>query len=360
MSKAIAIITADWHIRRSGCIWKKRPEICGDALFAIDQILALAVVEQAQALVLLGDIFDERLQSADCILMMRQTLDFCAQVPMRCLFVQGQHDQTQPPLLQALCPWVEHMHDRVVEVGGMEFYGLDYQPSQLLESHLATVKAPILMTHQLWQEWMGNRGLANLNMLPAHVRLVFSGDFHRPGSLTTAQCCLLSPGSPYLQDLSEIGVPRKVYVLRENAQIETVGLLSRPAYEEVLTTSEQLDALCDGWAQDPRRIPEPDLPPDIARPLIRVVYNWDLPDATTRLTNTLGPDVHLILDARRVAENTMALPATPAPVSGLEDWLPNFCPSAETLAIARRLWKAQQVRLELEQIVKEIQCGSTV
>lgn len=299
MSTPLALITADWHIRKNDQIWLRHPEIRGDVSYGIHQMCQLAEQYRVKYVLIAGDIFEERLQQSDTVQMLRTVLDFLSTRRIQVMFIQGQHELSYPTWMCALHGWPTYIHERLVQLNnGPLIYGLDYcQPSGLPRAFSGIpANTDLLLTHQLWQEFMGSHGSAHTSMLPKPEMLVYSGDLHQHVQAVCANGTKLwSPGPLCPQDLSEFN-QMGVYILNDDLTHQSVSLQRRRAFTVTIGDEAELETFIADWQNHPARPLQSNVPPSIEMSILRVKYPNNIPQIIARLRKTVGHDVYLFED----------------------------------------------------------------
>jgi hypothetical protein len=300
MAKAIALVTADWHVRKHDRIWSRRAEIYGDGAYGMQQVIELARKHNTPDVIIAGDVLEDKLQPSDATYALRLCLDHLEEDGRRILYVQGQHEKSTPPWLRALHKAPMHVHHQLVSARGapdIRYYGLDYEDALRAPAALQQIpaEANVLVTHQVWKETMGEeRGLASMVDVPRNIALTISGDYHKAMHSRFGQSMFLSPGPLCMQDLREAG-PKSVYVLFDNLSIVQEPLRCRQCFEFDINTDDELDEFVSTWHESAARIPQAFVPPHIARNIVRVKCSTNIPHAKAKLTSALAPDVHLFV-----------------------------------------------------------------
>jgi hypothetical protein len=233
-------------------------------------------------------------------------------------YTQGQHERSTPPWL-SLHPWPLHAHQQLFSIGGRSCCGLDWLPAQLLTPAIQTLPpCDILICHQVWGEHMGSvcHPEGNLADIP-HMRLVLTGDYHvhqatqhigRTGQTLTA----LSPGAISLRNLGE-SAETAFFVVQDDLSYISVPLRTRPYRQVRLQTAADLDAFCASYAAT-----QPAWPPDVeldGKPLLRVQYNADLPEAYSRVLSVVRSTAHLFLEPQMQQTETAIDLASESPTA---------------------------------------------
>ncbi len=249
------LLVADLHLRNFDRTWMRYPDLRGDAGFAVEQIRDIARDHDARTLFLAGDIFNAKEQRGLPLALARW---LCQPGSFDTVYyVCGQHERMgndEPELLTALhseaytADRVIHVDQQCVELDGKYVYGLDYRLPRDVKAALEAVPpdVDILLTHQVWQEFMGEtRGNARADWLDGQP-LILTGDYHchvitkwknKQGELLD----VISPGPVCLQRINE--QPDKYMVLLEwdgvDSKItwQSIPLRTRPvrSYADVFT-----------------------------------------------------------------------------------------------------------------------------
>ena len=295
------VFIADVHAQRSA--WANRP-IEGDCAFALDQFVEICAAEGVALAVGLGDLKERPVTRAyDDGLWLAAVQNLHARgVPFA--YVQGNHDKSNPPCLWQY-PNAQHLHERVIEVGGHVVYGFDYQDTDSLPAALDAVPdyATVLCCHQRWGEYMGSatnpQGFLKAIAAPG-LKVVASGDLHethlKPIGARAGAFTFVSPGPPCMQSITEDA--EKCVVVLDGDVLTTVPLRTRPVIRSpMLQTPSELDEYLEGLV---RRVDAAtgaaaanDLPPALQTPILHVRYSYRLDDCVRRVTRLVGDKAHL-------------------------------------------------------------------
>ncbi len=284
------------------------PGLAGDAWYAFEQILAIAIREKIPRVVLGGDGWDNKRPDPESVYRAGAAIDTYIANGGDFQFVQGDHDYCLP------VPWFKAAHPRsrwlvedpdVWKIKGEDYtvLGLDYQPADKLAEAVAaaTKEAHILVTHQKWNEFIGFDASTTTRLAETTgiTRTIVTGDFHRSMSIkvkTVAghQLQVLSPGVTCMQAIDECEFP-SVMVLYDDGSIETRELKARPVLrlhpdDNEVAFQETLQHI-SGYL---KKAPDKTLPDDLQKPIIQVVYgthNVETPLA--RLREVVGRQAFL-------------------------------------------------------------------
>ena len=359
MSTPIALITADWHIRRRDAAWVRHPNLNGDVAYGLEQLLQIADQYSVQAILAAGDIFDEKPQRSDSLLLIRQFLDRCEQRHLSLWYVQGQHEDSTPPVMSAVHSWPLHMHQQSKLLGELLIHGLDYQHPANVEAALQAVpQCDILLTHQVWQDFMGVQfGDVDSSCVPDHVKMIVTGDLHQTliHRHDPADRAIVSPGSLCMQSLGE-PANKFVYILHDDLSVHTLALRSRACFEHRIDTADELEELLAVWATLEIREDQAGVPDAIKKNILRIRANVTIPQVMSRL-NALSADVHLFVTPLRQERPEVTVDEerriTAVTTGGLEGCLTAFYGDAAAHQDAMRLLRAPDARETIQQIIKE-------
>jgi len=362
MAKPVAIITADWHLRKHDRIWPRRPTIVGDASWGMQQIESLVASTGVKHIIILGDIFNERILQSDTVTAMRALLTTFAASDVQVSYIQGQHERATPPWLCAIHSQPVWLHQQLFNLSdSIRIYGLDYQTPYDVREALSQVPkaANVLATHQVWKDLLtDDSGDAWFTWVPEHVQLILTGDYH-------VHCVrhddygrtVVSPGPLCIQKIDETG-PHGVWLLHDDLTVTSQPLQTRQSTNVVISTAELLDAFVREWPQNAARLPQVGAPADVARGILRVHYLASLPAVRERIERAVGTDVHLFWQPSnpRTPQDTIEEQARVETV--LERGMPGcirefYGDNAAACSDAIRLWQSEDLRGEIETIVQE-------
>jgi hypothetical protein len=106
----------------------------------------------------------------------------------------------------------------------------------------------------------------------------------------------VSPGPLCMQRISECDM-KGVYIMYDNFTFQSVPLRTRGYHYVELMDEDTLERFLDEWIKDPARMPQSSVPAYIARNILRVWYNSEIPDAWKRIEARVSNDVHLFKTA---------------------------------------------------------------
>jgi hypothetical protein len=212
--------------------------------------------------------------------------------------VQGNHDNVSVPW-PAVTDAATSIHSKVITLGDIRVYGLDWQPRGSLATALESIPEGIdvVVAHQAWEELQGI-GSVDGSVSDVHADVLLTGDYHKQLELTAVRrdtgtpIRVLSPGSTHLCRLGED--PRKyLFVVgRQGTEVQwqKVPLETREYSRIRVESAEALEQLKDAVAAYP-----PYENPD-ARPVIQLRYEASLPGVVDYV-QTVPLQAHWLLDA---------------------------------------------------------------
>lgn len=367
MSKVLGIFFADSHMAPRS--WPSRP-IQGDSYFAFECLVDLAIHHQVN-LIGAGDLIDKQENRSETIVRLYQQLDRLASHGLKLLYVQGQHELEQVPWLSGH-PATEHVSSRFFELGGLNCYGLDYQPAGQLQLKLETVpvETDILIAHQVWAEFMGTVTTPQGSMADVpHASICFTGDLHEHRDVvvfgkTGQAITLFSPGSTCMQAIDE--PPDKFCFLltqsRDGIKFVPSQLPTRPFIDwHPINTEADMDAFVEKIrprldavsAEAATR-----LPAHLCKPLLRVTYGSGVAELTSRVMPAVGDRAYVFFketQADKVEEAEIVVPTNGAAVT-LESALLGYLEArgfSSLESAALRLLQSHDINGELQRLRAE-------
>jgi len=306
------VFCADLHLEDGA--WSSRPAIYGDAYYSFDQIVAYCI-EHKLPLIMGGDILEKKQNLARPIAKLCEGLTRLQAACVPVYYIQGNHEYDRNAPWLTVHPWPVHLHEYGLpfgDVAGPRVYGLDWLPRGDIQEAFKSVPADtdILVTHQVWKDFMGTVGRTECELTDVHhVRTVLAGDFHITKTVEGVNAQgqsirMLSPGSTAMQDIGE--TPEKFFfVVARDADNKFVfqpqQLKTRPFLKYTVETQEELDELCSGnlvrAITDATAVAtSAGIPAHIQKPLVRIKFSKQLPDAWLRLTTAVADAAHVFCD----------------------------------------------------------------
>ena len=311
--RPLFVFAADTHLQP--CAWVKHPELRGDAYCSFAQIVDYCCAHNLN-LVLGGDIFDKHRPDPDSVQFLLQQAERLRSNDHVLMFVQGDHDY------QATTPWTAigrhavSLHQLVCAAGSFNVYGLDWASRDRLGAALATIPAntDILVMHEAWEELQGiGQTEGRIADIP-HVKVLLTGDYHvalRKDVQTPDSRCIrvYSPGSTCMQAVDE--QPDKSFLLvgecDGEVQVQRIPLLTRRKLVLNYQTEAQLVGDLQNCVLDNWLTAQPVLPPEISKPILRVTFNDEIPNAWQRISDVAASRFHLFPNPVRVPATTVVV-----------------------------------------------------
>lgn len=306
------VFCADLHLEDGA--WSSRPGIYGDAYYSFEQIVDYCI-EHKLPLIMGGDILEKKQNLARPIAKLCHGLTRMQNANVKAYYIQGNHEYDRNAPWLSVHPWPIHLHDTGVFFDDINVYGLDWQPKGEIQDAFKTLvpeDVDILITHQVWKDFMGEIGRTECELTDVHhAQVVLAGDFHVTKEVQGVNAQgrpirMLSPGSTAMQDMAES--PDKFFFVigRDGMDIifEPVQLKTRRFANYVVKDVDTLDRLCAGQLAKDIQAMTGNLPPDIDKPLIRIKFDKRLPDAYLRLMTAVSHLGHIACEAINEKSNT--------------------------------------------------------
>jgi hypothetical protein len=304
------VFCADLHLEDGA--WSTRPSIYGDSYYSFNQIVDYCI-EHKLPLILGGDVLERKQNQARPIAKLCEGLSRMQYAQLNVYYIQGNHEYDRNAPWLSIHPWPIHMHDTGAMFGDLSVWGLDWLPKGEIQEAFKTLvpeDTDILITHQVWKDFMGNIGRTECELTDVHhVQIVLSGDFHVTKVVESVNAHgkpikMLSPGSTAMQDMGEDQQKSFFVICEHDGQIVFAPkrLKTRGAANYVVKDIDALDQLCaGGFAKDIAKLVETaqagGYHPDVHKPLIKVKFDKRLPDAFMRVTTAIGDSAHLFCEA---------------------------------------------------------------
>ncbi len=308
------VFTADTHLEDGA--WSTRPGIFGDSYYSFGQIVNYCIGRRLP-LILGGDVLEKKNNSARPIAKLCAELSAMEEEDVAVYYIQGNHEYDRNAPWLSVHGWPTHLNGHQYVFKGVNVYGLDWLPRGELQQAMQAVPedTDILITHQVWDEFMKGLGRIECTLADVHhAKVVLNGDFHPTKEVTGTGAQgqairMLSPGSTCMQDCSEspekfffvVSQTDKGEIVFEAQQLETRNFLSYQVRDQAT-----LDAMCaGGLAADIAALPKKPAPID--KPIVRIKFDKALPDAFLRLTTAVADSAHLFCEAladKSAAEQT--------------------------------------------------------
>jgi hypothetical protein len=305
--RPLFVFCADLHLEDGA--WSTRPGIYGDAYYSFQQIVDYCI-EHRLPLILGGDVLEKKSNLARPISKLCEGLSRMQAKNVEVFYIQGNHEYDRNAPWLSVHPWPLHIHNALYHINGTPVYGLDWLPRGEIQEAFKQVPevTKILITHQVWKDFMGEIGRTECELTDVHhVQTVLAGDFHVTKTVESVNAHgqpirMLSPGSICMQDCGED--PSKFFfVIAEDDnggfEFRPIPLKTRRFTSYTVREQELLDDLCAGvLTRDIKDMCEfSGLPEEVAKPIVRIKFNKQLPDAYLRLVTAVGESAHLFCEA---------------------------------------------------------------
>lgn len=372
MPKPLAVFAADTHL--ADRLWTSR-DMTGDAYASFAQLVD-AALKYRVPLVLAGDIFDSHVNRSRAVTFAYGQLDRLHAAGLEAWYVNGNHDQSDPPWLDAH-PAARHLHLDTVKLGPFTAWGLDYTPAPLLQVALAQAPDGITMAvcHQPWLEFRKGGGGAHgsfADVCKAHR--LFTGDLHEYKWLTAVNrggrpMEVLSPGSTCLTSVDEADDVKTASVWMDDGSWRRLKLKTRrrlivDAADEaglgahLALLDKRLAAVADATRGYDERV---------RRPILWVRYPWHVPDVRERVAAAAGDRAWLFFrelspdEGPESSDTSLTADAVASPwdddavtmAGSLDAYLGHRPELAAAADDCRRLLAAADSAAELETIYRE-------
>lgn len=305
------VFCADLHLEDGA--WSTKPGIYGDAYYSFAQIIDYCIAHNLP-LILGGDVLEKKSNSARPIAKLCEGLSRMQTAQLNVYYIQGNHEYDRNAPWLSVHPWPIHLHDTGAQFGdaGIGVWGLDWLPRGEIQAAFQTVPedTDILITHQVWKDFMGNIGRTECELTDVHhVHTVLAGDFHvtKVAESVNAQgkpIKMLSPGSTAMQDMGEDPHKSFFVICEHEGQIvfSPHKLKTRGVINYVVKDVELLDELCAGkLVKEINALVDGAIAaghhPDIRKPLVRVKFDKQLPDAFLRINTAIADLAHVFCEA---------------------------------------------------------------
>jgi hypothetical protein len=352
------VFCADTHLADGS--WTTRPSIYGDAYYSLEQIVNYCI-ERYLPLILGGDVLEKKNNAARPIAMLCKEMSRMQDKKIPVYYIQGNHEYDRNAPWLSVHPWPQHLDKITITIAGINIYGLDWRPKGDIQQALSEIPigTDILITHQVWHDFMKNVGRPECSLTDVHhAKVVLAGDFHVTETVTSINAqnqsiIMLSPGSTCMQDVSEADLKYFFAISKSSdgaIHCDNKKLQTRRFASYAVKDIEALDDLCAGQlSQDIAKL-RADAPQQVAKPIIRVKFDKRLPDAFLRITTAVGDTAHLfcdaIVDKSRGDSNTSRLTVKNDLMDVISELLKT---QPDALKLANALIQAENASVELDQ-----------
>lgn len=356
----VAVLVGDAHLSERSFVG--RSDMLGDPQYALsqvrDHVCQLAKTEPLQYVIAAGDLFDSKKPTSEVSLFFRRFVADLRSCNVKFAHIRGNHDYCSISWPQAISASAVHIDGKLLELAtdkrSLTIYGMDYTPvDQLAEAIAKIPKADILICHQRWDEFAGGSGDGSLtSILPGKVKTVFTGDTHLSKQFKLGGMLIVSPGATHMRKSDE-PARHYVYNLLADGTIDPVALKSRPVVRRCITCQTELEGFLDNAAELLCPAEAVELPEQLRRPIVVIRLEYLLQKAKRRIEKVCKGKAHLFWSTSREQQGQeVELDVVP----GTTDFLTAVNEETgdrNTQALISRLWSAENLRQEFEQIKKE-------
>lgn len=306
----VALVVTDQH--HDDLIWRKRPEITGDAFFALSQVVSLAI-EHKLPIIFGGDNVECMPTDAPVsrtIHVLRKELSRLADAGLNGYFIQGQHDDKYD-WITAVSDCVVNVDGQSFEIGGVKFAFMSYRRTPDLPPAIAAVDptADVLICHQVFKELFGGSSSQMSVREFVEPKLLISGDLHQFKQVRCKRkdredLIVVSPGATHARKLTE-PAEHYVVVVHDDLSVKKIKLRSRIRLTSSITDAEDFDQLYEFLPQSIERAyqlaAEKQLPAALQTPIFALVDTSDVPQVEYRVQQLLQGSAHLFYDPPALA-----------------------------------------------------------
>jgi hypothetical protein len=335
-------------------IWVGRPEILGDAEFAMQQI-ADACIQGQFNLALGGDMTDAIDKSS--VSMVQSAIERVLDADLAVGYIAGNHDpESWVATTTSMIRRIQHMTANEWRLGEHRIFGIDYvRPGDRDQLQALVAAIPeqfdILLCHQsIKPAYRFNNFDFDMDKAPAHIRQIWCGHIHAKNDIPgDGDRRLLIPGCPFLHRIDE-NDDHGMWVIHPDLTVRWHVLRSRPVLRLVLENREQMDLVAEkagdarsSFLQDLGVTCSDDITDiyqEVSRPIILLKYDPHLlPGAADDLADRLRGLAHMfglpVDSATGKVVQTLAVQQASIPKTSIrmEDCLGDFIdPQKEPLA----------------------------
>lgn len=311
------LFAADLHL--DPLIWKDLPDVRGDAHDSWKQIVAAAIDQKVDAVILGGDVFDAHppSESVRCFL---EGVWGLKEKGIPILAIQGQHGYDRRLAWSSLDPYVQDLNASAyvtvpLTAVDTEFRiaGIDNLPPAQLKERLSALRPEVnvLVVHQMIKGMVpsfGGREIWNMDpdWVPGHVKLVLAGDYHSPVEAVFRGIRFKYNGSTVLRKIDEPD-QKFFHLVHRDFSIDSVKLVTRPVQRFLL--------LKDKLTEDDSRQLATELKAFTDGSVVYLKHNTKIPGLEDFCRGT-NPKLHYIFKPITVRDEIMVnAAATPADVT---------------------------------------------
>jgi DNA repair exonuclease SbcCD nuclease subunit len=322
------IFFADSHLVDN--VWKHKPDLKGDAYYALSSIIEYTTLEQPDAILCGGDIFDtSKPTDFEVKQLFNQLVKLSNQNPnlkkaIPFYYIKGNHDNNVgegwPSIAGPLLNHVANVSNMILEIGNAKILSFDHMPRSQLLDRLASIPddVNVVMLHVALKEVLGfeNSYEVMLKELPAGKvpRVYLLGDIHQPYEYvnTKKKIQVYYPGSTHALDVTQDHEKQFLEVnvdISGNINVTKIGIPSRPLFNFELRDEADLEKfLKSGIKKIKSKIEElqDKVLDEFLKPIVCVKFN-PIKDAYSRLLAELIPISFAFLKPIPIKSSTIEL-----------------------------------------------------
>jgi hypothetical protein len=340
------VALGDIHL--SDTIWRARPDISGDAILGLRNLVDTALSLKVPA-VIVGDLFDTASQQDPrCLAGFMHEMDRMRGAGLEVWGIQGNHDKRPIPWY-TLHPHVRHFGDgEPVQIGGLSCLGFDYNLQDGIReslarltqdiTHMNLMGAPdVLFLHQFVKQSLQIEGAWNcdLEWIPPGIPVTVIGDIHQEQEFRfgNGQRAYYT-GSGHPRSTAEFG-PRSILVVNRDLTVWRHQVPTRPMWGGVWV-SGRADEIERWLAESAPMAATSGLPPVLhltfQREDSKVLTEWlqDLPREVLSVLVPVSQQSHVVASSQ---DTTLVTP---------EVLIKGFCQGREARQLALDLLGARQ------------------
>jgi len=326
-----------------------------DSLISFNQIRDLCLKHHAD-LVIGGDLFDRARPESEVVLRYQSVVNILVATGLKVYFIQGQHEKSTPPWAyvgeNAFC-----LDRKIYGVNDgkrdRSITGLDWRPAEDFNAIINVPEAPktdIFVGHQVWISFHYGVAEADFATLHNNHQLLLVGDYHKPHHVGMLGCDAYSTGSISMMSIDE-PESKQVLLFDDGLTPNILQLKTRPITRWVLRTKEDLDSLmAPNVIAGAKECCDP-----FDKPILDVVYDDGIPNVIHHVRESFAKDTYLWL--RPIKKDPSHFSAAyRQDIGDADDGVITAISKllkGKERDLATRLWNADHVTSELEEIVEE-------
>lgn len=255
-------------------------------------------------LVIGGDLYDTNAPPARLVFQVNKILGQLREKHLPIYLIQGNHDKDPETPWGSLVEGVQHIHQQLVDIGGLKVYGLDFAPATHITQQIQQIpKCDVLVLHQALKQGLGFEGAWNCDLDWVNPELcadVLLGDLHNAREelfSTDKKVRGLYPGVQYMTTVDAPRDPSFIVVTGKTGghlDYQRVALPCRPFYTVELQKNQDVGDFVEHLKAQASEVP--------VRAIVHVKYPADARELFAALKTAL--------------EGTVIFIETPLPAQG--------------------------------------------